>query len=145
MSTRNHSRYAHRALLGVVLSYFAALAPQSLAAEVWVITDARHPVKAPREVRVIELDAPARIEARLAADLPAEPDRAARVVQQRLQEGGTNLQTRLAAAHQGVVDAWSLGITRIPAVLVDRRYVVYGDADVERALARIARHREQQP
>lgn len=33
--------------------------------------------------------------------------------------------------------AWSLGITKIPAVVVDRRYVVYGESDMAKALVLI--------
>ena len=47
--------------------------------------------------------------------------------------------------HQGVTDAWSLGITSIPAVVVDQRYVVYGEPDVARAVARIEQRRRTQP
>ena len=57
----------------------------------------------------------------------------------------TILQRRLASAYQGVTDAWSLGITSLPAVVVDQRYVVYGEPDVARAVARIEQHRRPQP
>lgn len=113
--------------------------------DVRVFTDRHHLIEAPSDVRVIELDAPSRIEAELAANLPADPSRAAAIVRQRLNDGGADLQRRLANAYQGVTDAWSLGITRIPAVVVDQRYVVYGDTDVSRALARIERYRSEQP
>jgi len=39
--------------------------------------------------------------------------------------------------------AW--GIAAIPAVVVDRRYVVYGEPDVARAVARIDAHRSARP
>jgi len=55
------------------------------------------------------------------------------------------LQRRIATAYQGVADAWSLGITTIPAVVVDQRYVVYGEPDVARAIARIEQHRRAEP
>ena len=48
-------------------------------------------------------------------------------------------------AYQGMTDAWSLGITSIPAVIVDQRYVVYGESDLGQALVRIERYREGQP
>ena len=38
-----------------------------------------------------------------------------------------------------------LGIAKIPAVVVDRRYVVYGEPDVSRAVARINAYRSTQP
>jgi len=117
----------------------------AVAADVWVFTDRHHPTEASADVRVVELDAPARIQSELAANLPADPARAATIVQQRLKDGGADLQRRLANAYQGVADAWSLGITKIPAVVVDQRYVVYGERDVTRALARIEEYRRTQP
>ena len=52
---------------------------------------------------------------------------------------------RIGHAYQGVADAWGLGITKIPAVVVDHRYVVYGEPDVARAVARINAYRSTQP
>ncbi len=117
----------------------------AMAADIRVFTDRNHPVEAPADVRIVELDDPSRIEAELAASLPADPAQAAAIVQQRLKDGGVDLQRRLANAYQGVADAWGLGITKIPAVVVDRRYVVYGERDVRRALARIEEYRRTQP
>lgn len=116
----------------------------SAAADVLVVTDNHHPVQAPDGVRVIELDAPARIEAELAANLPADPAEAAAVVQRRLNAGSTALHQRIRAAHQGVADAWRLGVTTLPAVVVDRRYVIYGEPDVAEAIARIETYRKAQ-
>lgn len=134
--------------LGLAVALPAALAlfsPATYAADVLVITDSRHPVKAMGGERMIELDAAARIEAELSAELPADPDQAAAIAQRRLTQGGANLQRRIAFAYQDVTDAWSLGVTTIPAVVVDQRYVVYGEPDVARAVARIAQHRKEQP
>jgi integrating conjugative element protein (TIGR03757 family) len=44
-----------------------------------------------------------------------------------------------------VADAWGLGVAKVPAVVVDRRYVVYGQPDAARALARIEQYRRTQP
>ena len=116
------------------------------AQEIWVVTDATHPVSAAaKPTRVINLDEGQRIEAELSASLPSDPQRAAAVVQELFSKGGSALQQRIQAAYQDLVDAWSLGITAIPAIVMDRRYVVYGEQDVERALARIAQYREEQP
>lgn len=114
------------------------------ATEVWVITDRAHPVTGQAD-RHILLDGVTQLESELATGLPSEADQAAGIVQQRLSQGGTGLQRRFAATWQGVTDAWSLGITKIPAVVVDRRYVVYGEADVAHAVARIEQHRREQP
>ncbi|ALR06574.1 TIGR03757 family integrating conjugative element protein [Xylella fastidiosa] len=122
----------------------ALFAAGALHAETWVITDQAHPV-AGRADRLILLDAPARIEAELASGLPADPARAENLARDRLSKGGADLQRRIAIAYQGVTDAWSLGITSVPAVVVDQRYVVYGEPDVARAVARIEQHRGAQP
>lgn len=94
-------------------------------------------------MELFELDAPASLEARLSARLPADPTRAAAMVHRRLENGGAALQRRLATAYLGVTDAWSLGITKIPAVVVDRRYVIYGVPDVDQAVSLIEEYRSK--
>lgn len=131
------------ALWVVVSSAFSTAA--AAAVEVLVITDSGHPVQVAAGTRVIELDLPARIETELAAGLPTDPTQAAAIVQQRLREGGQDLQRRIGRAYQDVTQAWGLGITKVPAVVVDRRYVVYGEPDVARAAARIETYRRTQP
>lgn len=123
----------------------ALLGPIAAAADVLVVTDGRHPVQAPAGVRVIELDQATRIEVELAAHLPADPQQAAALVRLRLHDGGEALQRRIGHAYQGVAEAWGLGIAKIPAVVVDRRYVVYGEPDVPSAVARINAYRSTQP
>ncbi|HHG5368215.1 TPA: TIGR03757 family integrating conjugative element protein [Pseudomonas aeruginosa] len=134
--------------LGLAVALPAALAvfsPATFAADVLVVTDSRHPVKTMGGERLIELDEAPRIEAELSANLPTDPDQATALVKRRLSTGGADLQRRIASAYQGVTDAWSLGITNIPAVVVDQRYVVYGEPDVARAVARVEQHRRAQP
>ncbi|UXJ50147.1 TIGR03757 family integrating conjugative element protein [Pseudomonas citronellolis] len=123
----------------------AALCPLAQAGEVLVVTDSQQSLQAPIAARVIELDLPARIEAELAARLPSDTDRSATILQQRLAAGGQTLQQRISAAYQELVEAWSLGITSLPAVVVDRHYVVYGEPDVAKAVALIEAHRGTQP
>ncbi|ENQ3161588.1 TIGR03757 family integrating conjugative element protein [Pseudomonas aeruginosa] len=121
-----------------------ALAARAAAAEVWVVTDSHHPVLGQADRHLI-LDAAAVLEADLAANLPSDPERASAIVQRRLKQGGTDLQRRIGTAYQGIADAWSLGVTKVPAIVVDRRYVVYGETDVARAVARIDQYRGTQP
>lgn len=121
------------------------LTPAALADKITVFTDSHHTVQAPPNARIIALDEPAWIARELATNLPADPKRSAALVQQRLQTGGVALQRRIASAYQNVVDAWALGITTIPAVVVDQRYVVYGEPDVAKAVARIEAYRRKQP
>ena len=113
-------------------------------AEVLVITDQVHPVSGEVD-RYILLDGPTRLEAELASGLPVDPVQAAALVQKRLNRGGADLQHRLGVAYQGVADARSLGITKIPTVVVDRRYVVYGEPDVAHAISRINTYRSARP
>ena len=120
------------------------LATRAAAAEVWVVTDSHHPVLGQADRRVI-LDAGAVLEAELATNLPTDQERASAIVRQRLKQGGTELQRRIGTAYQGIADAWSLGVTKVPAIVVDRRYVVYGETDVARAVARIDQYRRTQP
>lgn len=128
----------------LAISFLAATAPVAAATEVWVITDRAHPVAGHAD-RHILLDAAAQLEVELADGLPPDPGEAAVIVRQHLKQGGVDLQRRIGTAYQGVADAWSLGITKVPAVVVDRRYVVYGKTDVARAVARIELHRRAQP
>lgn len=136
-------RHIARVLAATFCSFAAGTSGQ--AAEVWVITDRLQPIQTTLAVRVIELDAPARIEAELATQLPSHPEKAAAVVRQRLKSSGADLHRRLATAYQGVTDAWSLGIVKLPAVVVDRQYVMYGEPDVDRAVSRITEYRSARP
>lgn len=115
------------------------------AAEVTVFTDRSVRLKSADNANVVHLDAARKIEAGLAADLPADPRRAQTIVQDRLKQGGDRLQRNLALAYQGVADAWSLSVSTVPAVVVDRRYVIYGEPDVARAVARIEEYRRAHP
>ena len=114
-------------------------------ADVLVVTDSRHPIQRMGGERVIELDLPARIEAELSMGLPADPGRAEAIMQQRLREGNETLQRHIGLAYQNVAEAWGLGIVKIPAVVVDRRFVIYGEPNVARAVARIDAHRSARP
>jgi integrating conjugative element protein (TIGR03757 family) len=140
------SRYStlRRYIFTCVLGF--AFSGAAIAQEVWVITDAAHPLQASHKpARVIELDAAHSIQTELAANLPADPQQAASVVRQRLKDGGSRLQQRMQTAYQGVTDAWSLGVTTIPAVIVDGRYVIYGETNIDRAISRIAQYRKDHP
>ncbi|MFG6935597.1 TIGR03757 family integrating conjugative element protein [Burkholderia pseudomallei] len=114
-----------------------------MGADIWIVTDQQHPVRSLAHARVIELDAPTQIEATLSQDLPANPSEATAEVRERL--GNSAVTQQLTAAYQGVTDAWRIGVTKIPAVVVDQRYVVYGDPDVVHAVARIQAYREAHP
>lgn len=125
------------------VAMFGTWASTAMGADLWIVTDQQHPVRSPAHARVIELDAPTRIEAILSQGLPADPEQAAANVRERLRSRAITEQ--FASAYQGVTDAWRIGITKIPAVVVDQRYVVYGDPEVAHAVARIQAYREAHP
>jgi len=126
--------------------FLLCLLAGNAAAEVWVITNSQHPVTGSASTqRIIQLDTAQQIEAELSANLPADPQQATALVQQRLNQGGQSLQQRLREAYQGITDAWSMGVATLPAVVVDQRYVVYGETDLDKALARITQYRKENP
>ncbi|MGF7244585.1 integrating conjugative element protein (TIGR03757 family) [Pseudomonas oryzihabitans] len=126
-------------LLGFVLA--TACVPFATA-DVLAISDAAHPLINSSGARVVLLDAPERLEQQLSEGLPADPRQAVAIMQQRMRSAsGQQLGRDLAKAKHDVADAWSLGVAKLPAVVVDRRYVVYGQPDVAAAVARIERYR----
>ncbi|AVI83139.1 integrating conjugative element protein [Pseudomonas syringae pv. tomato] len=111
-------------------------------AETWIITDRNHPVQASAHVRLILLDESEQLELKLSEGLPANPQQATAIMQQRLKSSDAQrLQRDLALAQQNLVDAWSIGVTKVPAVVVDRKFVVYGETDATAAEHRIAQWR----
>nr|BFD40874.1 hypothetical protein FFPRI1PSEUD_23730 [Pseudomonas sp. FFPRI_1] len=93
---------------------------------------------------MVHLDRAQQIEAKLEENLPTDPQRAAAMVRRRLDVGGPDLQHEIGRAYQGITDAWQQGITHLPAVVVDRRYVVYGEPNVQRALQTIEAFRSSE-
>ncbi|WP_417329719.1 TIGR03757 family integrating conjugative element protein [Halomonas cupida] len=108
-------------------------------AGVEVFTVAGEPIiNAPASAAVVELDAPARLDAQISRDLPADPDRAKQILQSRM--SGPEWQAtlkRYGETYTSVARAWMLGIEKIPAVVLNGRYVVYGEPDVRVALEEI--------
>jgi integrating conjugative element protein (TIGR03757 family) len=131
----------HQRLLAIALLGACACAQ----GETWVVTDHAHLVTNTAEHRLIVLDEQQRLEDHLTSKLPPDPTQAAATIQAYLASPeGTRVQQELIQAQQGMTDAWSLGVEKIPAVVVDRRYVVYGETDVTKAIALIDRARSAQ-
>lgn len=107
-------------------------------AETWIVTDRNHPVQAPARVRLILLDESERLGAKFSEGLPANQQQAIVIMQQRLKSADAQ---RLQRDQQNLVDAWSIGVTKVPAVVVDRTFVVYGETNVLAAEQRIAQWR----
>lgn len=135
------SGWKQQRLLAIALLSAAACAQ----GETWVVTDRAHPVINTANHRLILLDEQRRLEADLTSRLPSEQTLAAATIQAYLASPeGTCFQQELTQAQQGITDAWSVGVEKIPAVVVDRRYVVYGVADVAKAIALVDRARSAQ-
>ena len=124
----------------------AALFINSLNAETWAITDSAHPLSfVPSDARVIKLDEQQLIEEQLSQHLPRDPRQAAITARQMINSPvGRDLTQKLAVAQQGVADAWGLRVEKIPAVVVDREYVVYGQPNVAAAIDAVEKRRRKQ-
>lgn len=117
----------------------------SAQSETLIITDRMHPVTKIEAHRVILLDEQQRLEEQLTSRLPSDPTQAASAIQAYLASPkGTRFQHELTQAQRGITDAWSVGVEKIPAVVVDRSYVVYGEADVDEAITLIDEARSAQ-
>lgn len=88
-----------------------------------------------RATVVYELDSPDRVLASLSQGLSSDPDEAYREVMRRL--NAPDWRGRLDAVEHsfaGVSAAWSHNISKLPAILINDRYVIYGIRDVTVAL-----------
>lgn len=132
-----------RFFIPFLLSVVITLTASTVVAEtVIVVTDSTHPISnIPSGARLIKLDRPLQLHEKLSANLPNDPAQAAQIASSRLAVSGNELQTAL----QEVVDAWALGIVKVPAVVLGN-YVVYGVTDVAQATALIKAYqaKEQQ-
>lgn len=111
-----------------------------------VYTDHAHPPSGGTgDTRVVWLDAPEQLLQSLFGTLTSDPGEAERRAQAVLHSAGwEKKQTELAQAYQGLLQAWSLGLQKYPAVVSDDRYVVYGTADVVVAEGLFHSHRTRE-
>ncbi len=117
-----------------------------LASETDIYTIHRYPpaVQAPG-VAIHYLDAVTQLENRLFPLLSPAPE-IAREQSLPLLSAPNSIQQRqqLETAYQDLIDAWSLGIRKVPAVVFDRRYVIYGTTDVRAARQQLAAFQSKQ-
>ena len=127
-----------RAALGFALVLAACPGPGAVAADVVAFTLSSMPLRAEGTATVHVLDARDGHAEAFGADLPGDPERALTEARRRLETpAGRATLARLASAAAGNALASRLGIEKLPAVVVDGRYVVYGVRDVARAVERI--------
>ena len=71
----------------------------------------------------------------LGASLPNNFTQAESEARQRLNSPrGAAAMKRMQGAFEGLVVAWSHGVERLPAILINDRYLIYGVRDVDEAL-----------
>ncbi|BEM75654.1 integrating conjugative element protein (plasmid) [Serratia marcescens] len=120
-----------------LLTLFPLLMPASVLAGTVLYTNAQHPpMNTDASVSVIYLDGPEQLQAQLFGELSSNPDDAQRQAQAVLQSAEWQAHEQaLATVYRAVVRAWELGVKKVPAVVFDDKDVVYGTADVARAVA----------
>ena len=127
-----------RGALVLALALVAWPGPAAVAGEVVAFTLSSMPLRAPGGATVHVLDARDGYAEAFGADLPDDPERALAEARRRVATpAGRAALARIASAAAGNALAGRLGIEKLPAVVVDRRYVVYGVRDVARAVERI--------
>lgn len=112
-------------------------------AETIIVSSSRYPTSrsSPDAIR-IQLDDVEKIEHSLSRNLLSDTTF---VVQLSQDSPNARQHQELINAYQGATDAWSLGVMKVPAIVVDRKYVIYGETDVLRAIDRIAEYRRAIP
>ncbi|MFJ5317520.1 TIGR03757 family integrating conjugative element protein [Pectobacterium versatile] len=122
---------------GKIYAFLLLFLPVPLLANPVVYTDQQHPPSnLTPETQVVWLDAPERLQRAVFGEFSASMEQATGQVQAVMrspqwQQHENDLQT----VYRGVVHAWEIGVQKYPAVVFDDRDVVYGTADVAKALA----------
>ena len=112
--------------------------PPAGAGDVVAFTLSSMPMRAGVGATVHVLDARDGHAEAFGADLPDDPERALAEARRRVATpAGRAALARISSAAAGNALAGRLGIEKLPAVVVDGRYVVYGVRDVARAVERI--------
>lgn len=127
-----------RAALGFALALAVCPVPAAGAGDVVAFTLSSMPLRASGAVEVHVLDARDGYAEAFGAELPGDPERALAEARRRMATpAGRAALARIAKAGAGNALAGRLGIEKLPAVVVDGRYVVYGVRDVARAVERV--------
>jgi len=91
---------------------------------------------------ITELDASARLDAEFSYGLSKEPEVALQQLQKKLEVQGAALYRKYQILYIGLARARVLGVLKVPAVVVDGKYVVYGETDVSISLRKIKQYME---
>ncbi len=90
-------------------------------------------------VEIHHVDAVDRATEALSQGLPADPDAAAAIAQERLD---AQAHRDLEAAYEPLLRAYRLNIEQVPAIVFDGQAVVYGTTDLARGLREYERWRQ---
>ena len=102
------------------------MATISQAETVLVFTDYRHPLTNVGNAQVFNLDLPAAVEDEFSVGLSNDQAKAQKQALERLASpSGPKFRRDLKTASEGLLTAWQLGITKLPAAVVDERHGVY--------------------
>jgi integrating conjugative element protein (TIGR03757 family) len=139
-------RTLHVALCAQALNLLVTLQASAQPESVWVFTTATLPTLRQLDLstQVFTLDAIEKPLRHLSFPYPGSEDAARNqaVLMINSRQGQAVLE-QLRRNAQALALAWQSGIDKLPAVLVDQTYVVYGEYDVQIALDRVALFREE--
>jgi len=87
------------------------------------------------DIKILNLDAVKAVTQHLNHDLPLNEDAALKLVKERIDAIGPNtFNKQILQAYQPLIRAMQLGVDRIPAVVFDNQFVIYGTTDIPLAL-----------
>lgn len=123
------------------------LALQATNAQTAIYTTSHNPVKNVEPgVLVLVLDEAGQLEQSLFPVLSGNAEQAEQQARHIMQQPDWKThEAQLTQAYQALTDAWTLGISKTPAVVFDDRYVVYGTTDTTLAQQWLDKWREHQP
>ena len=135
-------RRLHTRLLTAMPACIWAVPPVG-AQEVEIFVLAAHEVRGAQGAKVFHVDAVEHLAASLSAGLPADPAQASALARRRFDALSQAERQATAAGAEGLALATQYGLTKVPAIVFDRRAVAYGVLNVEvaRALYRAWRAR----
>lgn len=131
----------------LLLCFFSLLVlPFSVSAGVVLYTTSDHPPEnAGGEVEIVYLDASDTLtDAWFAGQgIELSAQNAPRIAQALQSPQWQAQEAQLQQTYQGIIRAWQLGVERLPAVVVDDKWVVYGLTDIDRARSEVELYRQQ--
>jgi integrating conjugative element protein (TIGR03757 family) len=131
----------------VFFMLFSVVVAQGASARTVIYTTQKYPVTTPLTDMVVLI--PEDIQQLAQSLFPALSDTPAKAEQQakqRMQQPDWGEQeARLTRAYQTLLNVQSAGIEKVPSVVFDDRFVVYGTTDIRLAQQKFDAWREQQP